>query len=572
MRKTTIIHLSDIHFDNSEISNELLTNLQKDIKQMEHYVGSYDLLVLTGDCVDKGHVELYNVFSEKINTLLKTSSISKKRAIIVPGNHDCTRENQWLSALKQISNNNVAEIANRISKDVSPLFSEFNEFIVPYSNKLNGIGVKYFKTQNMVVRVILLNSSWSTLVDNTYGHLLIGDEQLEKIKSELDKRKQHFDITIACLHHPLDWFTYEERIKLQEFLYEKINVDILLHGHIHDSSYECISNMDMSSNKFCTGISYHKTGENCSRKDGMRYSIYEIDFDTRTINVYLRATNQNNIFVDDNRLYSKVNKDGFFTLPLGSVRECIMPFSNVDYPFKNNIFLSRDIVQRIMDKEELLFKFYRGMEDNLEEHIIKNLDADLERYKKDKFKQKSTRKLSKQESERCIRGFYKEEFGIYCMFVLSTLNALFFTNHQHVRFLLRIYNRRTNCHEATFAEGIHSTREEIEKVKNFKWKEGMIYKSFQTKTALLQSKNKIYHQAGNSAGIWKDYLTIAVSGIEVRKGGELIPLLSLNIATDIIDNESCLQALALSSIYDKIQEVFKLFSVKVYDLVKLYEE
>jgi len=156
------------------------------------------------------------------------------------------------------------------------------------------------------------------------------------------------------------------------------------------------------------------------------------------------------------------------------------------------------------------------------------------------------------------------------MFVLNTLNGLFFKNHKHVRFLLRKYNKNSEKHEAFLAEGIYS--DNVECIKAFKWGEGMICKSYEKKAALLQSRNMECHENGNSNGIWKDYLTIAVGGIELRKGRDLIPLLSLNIATDTLENEKCLQALALSSIYDKIQEVFKLYNANMYDLISLYDE
>lgn len=582
MRKTVIVHLSDIHFDDSDASNQMLDNLQIDLQKMEKKVGKYDLLALTGDCIDCGKVDLYREFANKLNQIMRGCSLRKNRAIIVPGNHDCKQSNPYLSAIKDkyegkkdIIKNDTEIYKNErqdIASDVSPIYKEFNEFAQSYSNKPNGIGVKYYGTQNMTVRVILLNSCWSTLVNNKYGELYIGDEQLQQIKLECDRSKKGFHLSIACLHHPLDWFSYEERIKLQQFLYNKLNVDFILHGHIHESSYESQSNIDMFTNTFCTGISYHKTGETDSRKDGMRYSIYDIDYDARTVNIYVRATNKNSEFVDDNRLYSKVNKDGFFTLPLGSVSECVMPFDSVSNSSRNSIFLSKDMVQLILEKEELLFRFYRGMEDVIEENFIKKYEEEWEKFKKGWIKERKIKKLDKIDNHKCQHDFYVEQFELYCMHVLNTLNALFFTNHKHVRFLLRKYNRETNCHETFFAEGIYSSQDELDKVKNFKWKEGMIYRSYQAQAALLQSKNMDYHESGNSTGIWIDYLTIAISGIEAHRGRELIPLLSLNIATDIIENESCLQALALTSVYDKMQEVFKLFNTRVCNLVTLYDE
>ena len=100
----------------------------------------------------------------------------------------------------------------------------------------------------------------------------------------------------------------------------------------------------------------------------------------------------------------------------------------------------------------------------------------------------------------------------------------------------------------------------------------MICKSYKCKSALLKSQNLEYHSEGNSKDVWKEYLTIAVGGVEVKKSRELIPLFALNIATSSLENEFCLQALAMSSIYDKIQEVFSIYNVKAYEIVKLYED
>lgn len=571
MKKAVIIHLSDIHYDGSEDCNILMNKLQADLEIMkEQFITGYDLMVITGDSIDRGRTSLFSQFSDKLNNIIKICGLRKGRVAVVPGNHDSQRENKWLSPIQSKYGTDTEKIIEDIKTDISPLYKEFNEFVESYSGSKNGIGVKYYSINDMIVRVILINSSWSTLAKCNYGELYIGDEQLEKLKGIIDGRKQKFDITIACMHHPLDWFRYDERIKLQNFLYNRMNVDFVLHGHIHEAYYDSMCNMDVYTNTFCTGISYHKTGENCSRKDGMRYSIYEIDYDTRTINVYLRATNQNCDFVSDNRLYTKVNKNGFFTLPLGNANECIMPIKSIYNEYKNNVFLNLEFVSRLLDKEDLLFKFYRGMEECIEESFINHNIEILEKYKTTWRRKNNKTELSKTDIEKCEKEFYKEQFEIYCLFVLNTLNGLFFTNHKHVRFLLRKYNKKTESHEAFLAEGIYA--DNINKIKSFKWGNGMICKSYQSQSALLKSRNMECHENGNSKGVWIDYLTIAISGIEIRKGRELIPLLSLNIATDILENELCLQALALSSIYDKIQEVFKLFSVRVHDLISLYDE
>lgn len=573
MEKAVIVHLSDIHYNGSEESCKIIDNLLKDLDTMKSEVGHYDLLAITGDCIDKGKTQLFEEFSKKVNLILKTCELPiKNKTIVVPGNHDASYNNQWIRNLVSTHGQKYEMINQNIENDLTIFYKEFNEFVQKYSSPINGVGIKYLTVNGIVIRSIFINSSWSTLShdlsENVYGKLCIGDMQLDEISKKLSIRKKKYDITIACMHHSLDWFEYNERIKLQNFLYSTVKVDFIFHGHIHDASYDSIFNMDSSTNIFCTGIAYNKTGENCSRKDGYRYSIYELDKYTRTINVYLRSTNNKGEFVSDNRLYSKVNKEGFFTVPMGNITECIIPIKSVDNNKKYNLFLNKEIVELILKKEEKLFKYYCGMDATLEQMLQKS--------KKDNFfenwkKLNNKKILNRNDKILCEKDFYKEQFELYCMYALNNLNALFFSNHTDIRFLLRRYDPIQNKHIVVFAEGTRSTIEDIKRVKNFTWGEGMIYHSYKAKSPLLKSTNLKCHKDGNTRDIWKEYLTIAIDGIEVHKSRELIPLLALNIATESADNEKCLHALAMSSIYDKMQEIFKLFNYKAYDLLKLYD-
>lgn len=565
MNKAVLVHLSDIHFNNSEESNDLIKKLCDDLVLMKNEVGTYDLLAITGDCIDRGQVELFEEFNKKLNDILNKCELKKKnRSIIVPGNHDIDRNNKWLANIEDFGDD-YEKAHKAIEDDFSIFFKDYNEFVDKFGVPQNGVGVKYFTVNGLVIRAIMLNSSSSTLTHNVYGELIIGDGQLDQVKKQINSRKKKYDITIACMHHPLDWFSYNVRKKLQSFLFNTLKVDFLLHGHIHEASYDSLFNMDASTNIFCTGISYTKSEEKCSRKDGMRYSIYEIDKDTRTVNIYLRATNTKGEFVGDNRLYSTVNKDGFFTVPMGNISECLLPLKKTKKETRNSIFISRDFVELLLHKEQTLFKYYCGMEAVLDQ-LLSQKDEYIQKWKEEH----NLKNLKGQDKENCLKSFYLEQFEIYCMYVLNNLNALFFENHKDVRFLLRRYNPTTNEHIAVSGEGILSTTEDIKKVKSFKWGEGMIYNSYKSKAPLLKSQNLDYHQEGNTHDFWKEYLTMAVDGIEVRRSRELIPLFAINVATNSLDNEKCLQALAMSSIYDILQEVFKLFDYKGYKLLSLY--
>ena len=101
MKRSVIIHLSDIHYDGTDSTNILLDNLQKDLSNMKiNFNDGYDLLILTGDCINRGKTNLFPEFSDKLKEILKVCNLRKNRAVIVPGNHDSVRENTWLSAIK----------------------------------------------------------------------------------------------------------------------------------------------------------------------------------------------------------------------------------------------------------------------------------------------------------------------------------------------------------------------------------------------------------------------------------------------------------------------------------------
>lgn len=62
---------------------------------------------------------------------------------------------------------------------------------------------------------------------------------------------------------------------------------------------------------------------------------------------------------------------------------------------------------------------------------------------------------------------------------------------------------------------------------------------------------------------------MVVDGITMSEKNESIPLLSLNIAIQSEEDEACLEALAMSSIYDKVGAIFELYDRKVYKIKKI---
>ena len=577
MKSINIIHFSDIHYDNSEKSDDLLSKLQKDLEDLKDDFKEYHLLFISGDIVDRGRVQYYKAFQKKLNKILSSCGIPKKRVVTTVGNHDIDLNNPWLlSMLKNVDNEKTTngDIANQIQGQLDPLYQQYNEFNKSYCFNQSGRGVidlpikDFNKNQIMRIRVITLNSSWSQAIGIQYGKLVIGNTQIDEIKKQAEEcRIKNYDYTILCMHHPLDWFEYSERVKIMELI-EKFHIDFFFHGHIHESNVKNLNDVDFMMNTLCTGISYKKVGESSSRKSGMRYSIYQIDKDTKTMNVYIRSTNEKGSFVEDTTLYNNV-KNGFFTIPLENANKCLMPFPSCDRIPKKHVLLTRDTADKILSKERILFEIYRQMEESIYSKYDKNCATykhNYNKYKAEWMKLNGVQKLSGEKRKQLELDYANEQFGQFCLLLLLNLNSQFF--HGNVRFLLRRYNQTTNEHEAYLADGPYSDK--IEQITNFKWKVGLIYQSAAQRTAILQSANLKYFQKGKTNN-WKNCLTLAVDGINVYQNNEKIPVLALNIAISFEKDEACLEALALSSIYEKIGAIFDLYNKRAEKIKKIFK-
>lgn len=65
------------------------------------------------------------------------------------------------------------------------------------------------------------------------------------------------------MHHPMDWFTYEERVLLEEYIADetKFNVDIILNGHIHNGQVSLKSDLDTNIITLVSGVGYSRIKE-----------------------------------------------------------------------------------------------------------------------------------------------------------------------------------------------------------------------------------------------------------------------------------------------------------------------
>lgn len=209
------------------------------------------IIVCTGDLIDKGGMDwgdaekAFQVFeSDFIKPILEHTGISKDRFVICPGNHDIERERDAsfvrTGIRTEINEKGASEIGLYTSKiligdySFSSRIKAFNEFLYSFyadcSNVLKtnlGFAFKY-EFGEETVGVAAFNSVWDSCDDKDYDFgLAIGEPQYNNLKKYLTDCQ----ITIAAVHHPLDWFSYEKDTVVR---WMTDDYNIILIGHVHE--------------------------------------------------------------------------------------------------------------------------------------------------------------------------------------------------------------------------------------------------------------------------------------------------------------------------------------------------
>lgn len=268
-----IVHLSDIHLSKNnydEFHDNYRDALINDLYDF-HKSNRIDLIVITGDLVDKGGHSLlqmpefdsynspYDIFEEVfIKPIASRLGLSNENFLFVPGNHDIDEKDiLWVDekSLKQnVAKDTIKEqlkLNETTFNSTNKRIQSFKEFEEKFHNDTanyeytNNESAYLFndKTSNNSIGFILINDSWrcSTckLEDSKLNNHFFGFKQfywaIEKLKIlnqgiELDK--------IICLfHHSVEEYTEKEEVK--RFLINK-DVDLFLYGHHHSIKSEYI--------------------------------------------------------------------------------------------------------------------------------------------------------------------------------------------------------------------------------------------------------------------------------------------------------------------------------------------
>ena len=294
MKKIGILHISDIHINESSISeiDTLVEKLIKDIEKVKtENVLNLDLVCFAGDLIGRGDKafedEMQIQLAEKhfIQPLLTAIGLTEKEFILVPGNHEVNRDKiakitekglATISSLDEV-NETIYDMQDEYKSRLQHFYDYMHEKYVSDADKWN-LGYSITKNINGVeVGIVGLDSAWRSTGagGEERGKMLVGEQQVGILHNNI----KDADLKICLMHHPLDWLSDLEMTNVER----KLNYfDLVLRGHVHD----------LDDKQICT--QRYKTIYNTSGKlypiDNYYsgYSILEIDMDLSTCCIYSR--------------------------------------------------------------------------------------------------------------------------------------------------------------------------------------------------------------------------------------------------------------------------------------------
>jgi len=245
-----IIHLSDTHFsDEINFLNkekwELLFRALKD--DFSNCLFVY--IVVSGDIANSGKSREYEValdFFIKLSDLLRERySSTQFKFVFVPGNHDCNFDLDTQARRNDIKNINYETIGtdDSVIQTCLQVQSNFWDFY-DYFNDMPKSKIYYRIIDTIADKKLCFhcfNTAWMTQKTEKPGTLFFPVKLFNELKNQ-----NEFDLNIAVLHHPLNWFnpdTLENNKKeFQNILDDISSLQII--GHEHENELRKTENID----------------------------------------------------------------------------------------------------------------------------------------------------------------------------------------------------------------------------------------------------------------------------------------------------------------------------------------
>ncbi|MFN8231150.1 MAG: metallophosphoesterase [Bacteroidia bacterium] len=306
--KIGILHLSDLHIQNGNLTNRidnLVKSVEYDVKQISHLY-----LVLSGDIANFGRKSEYEnakIFVSQLTEKLKEKwKMLNINIVSVPGNHDCCFDNEKKTR-KSILNDCKTDIIDEEDYFIDAMavqsdFWDFTNDITDFKER-NKVSYKYKFRPHIDFKVTFhcYNTSWLTEINEKQGSLIVPENKF--IENE------NGEYIISVFHHPIDWLSANtKRNNKQRFEEHLINSsNLVIYGHEHDKGNPKAIIQKNNNVVFCGGKAFDK---NALNETG--FSLYEINLTDKSINIKTFNFNGDKYIVeteDRHQIIEKVKRE-----------------------------------------------------------------------------------------------------------------------------------------------------------------------------------------------------------------------------------------------------------------------
>jgi hypothetical protein len=243
--KFILLHLSDIHFKDSEGQNPVLSRTKQIAAAAASTAPTANccFLAVTGDIAFSGKQAEYTLadeFFRDLRTHLRSRlSECDFHFVSVPGNHDCDfpEERDTVRELV-LSGLTPSDLDEDVFAQCTGVQSDYEKFAAQWRTEnvqrdiLSKIYAReVYDLQGGAVEFRLINSAWMSTLEEHQGSLRFPPKLLQ----EGTDRDSASTLVVTMLHHPYNWFEATNARALRSELVK--TSDIILTGHEHDVDY-----------------------------------------------------------------------------------------------------------------------------------------------------------------------------------------------------------------------------------------------------------------------------------------------------------------------------------------------
>jgi len=257
----TWLHVSDFHLSDGAPYDQvvILRALIESVKRFRGEGHLPELIFATGDIAENGKAKEYESATKFFDDLLSAAGLNRDRLFVIPGNHDVDRKaGKFLP--RTLDTREDADEYFDPDTPTNHLTQKFHAFSAWYNDYFKTIRsfpttttcspVEIVTINNCRLAILPLNSALFCIDDHDHEKLFIGRRCFDAAKKQLSAA----DLTIALMHHPLDWLSPLEQANIETAFEE--SVDFLLQGHFHQTAAKGIVTANGGYLKLAAGASY----------------------------------------------------------------------------------------------------------------------------------------------------------------------------------------------------------------------------------------------------------------------------------------------------------------------------